>query len=188
MRGRVWSSCMRVRNSLRFRFRQLPDPTGSFCRIAPATGREPTDDDRVDDMALSIGVRNRHAGAVGPGRMLFRIAVAIQTHSTSNASSLLGVSAGRHPGRVGIALSVLLKIETNPSRLAPWRERYRRLQWLKVGDLRKNGRNTTPRACGRRAEVATMLAIAMQRGLWPPPPDWLPADPRMRALIHGEIR
>jgi hypothetical protein len=37
-----------------------------------------------------------------------------------------------------------------------------------------------------QGEVATLQALAIERGRWPPPSDWLPDDPRARALILGE--
>jgi hypothetical protein len=35
-------------------------------------------------------------------------------------------------------------------------------------------------------EVDMLQAIALERGQWPPLPDWLPDDPRSHALITGE--
>lgn len=65
---------------------------------------------------------------------------------------------------------------------AQLRERYRRLRWLlaRAPGLQIGSRFTDYM---RDGEVATWQTIAKEQGLWPPPPDWLPDDPRSRSLI-----
>ena len=148
-------------------------------------GREPTDDDLRDLMAQGIEI------AIAMPAFSGLSACSSRAGSLSNAQHqqclglLARVAQGDTLVEQGIALSVLLKIETNPSRLAQWRERYRQLQWLKSATFGKTIPEHYATRMWSQGEVATMQAIAMQRGLWPPPPDWLPADPRMRALITG---
>ncbi|HET7125619.1 MAG TPA: hypothetical protein VFI26_00775, partial [Lysobacter sp.] len=85
-----------------------------------------------------------------------------------------------------IAVAGLLKLETDPARLVQLRERYRQLQWLQTISFNKPLPEHYATRVWSQGEVDTMQAIAIERGLWPPPPDWLPDDPRKRALILGE--
>ncbi len=95
---------------------------------------------------------------------------------------LARISDGGSPVAQLIGLSLQIQLAGDGDGSAPLRERYRRLRWLwehmqelqlerHVMDIMHNG------------EVATWHALAKQQGLWPPPPDWLPDDPRSRSLI-----
>lgn len=152
-------------------------------------GREPIDDDFRDITAFALesaigtpGFQGLSKCAARPStpplpEVQRRQCTALLSRVAKEGDTLLEQQA---------ATSWLLGLETGPARLAQLRERYRQLQWLQKVAFG----NPTPEHYATRVwsqgEVDTMQAIAIERGLWPPPPDWLPDDPRARALILGE--
>ena len=85
-----------------------------------------------------------------------------------------------------LANVLLIKLQPDAEKLAQLRERYRQLRWLMSIAQQKPFPGNYFARMYADGEVAMLQAIAMERGQWPPPPDWLPDDPRGRALILGE--
>ena len=147
--------------------------------------RAPTDDDLRDLMAQSLEIAIAMPGFLGLSGCAPHDAPLPDTLRQPCTALLSRVAQGDTLAEQVIATNFLLKLETDPSRLAQWRERYRQLQWLQSVGLGKPIPEHYATRMWSQGEVATMLATAMQRGLWPPPPDWLPDDPHRRALITG---
>ncbi len=150
--------------------------------------REPTNDDRLDIMAFALESAVASPGLSGPAMCVPNPAKLPSSDSQRRQciALLSRVARGDTLVEQATATSGLVKLETEPARLAQWRERYRQLQWLQKVTLD----NPIPEHYATRAwsqgEVVAMQALAIELGLWPPPPDWLPDDPRARALITGE--
>jgi len=66
------------------------------------------------------------------------------------------------------------------------RERYRQLRWLMTLAAPQPMPEKHFLRIYSDGEVAMLQSIAMERHQWPPPPGWLPDDPKSRALITGE--
>lgn len=81
-----------------------------------------------------------------------------------------------------IGLSLQIRLAGDGDGSAQLRERYRRLRWLR-GHLQELQLGGHVMDIMRDGEVATWQTVAKEQGLWPPPPDWLPDDPRSRSLI-----
>lgn len=84
-----------------------------------------------------------------------------------------------------VALPLLVGLTTGQEANAALRERYRQLLWL-IARMPESG--TSREFIGRvwsDGEVAALRAAAEARGDWPPPPDWVPADPDARRLVPG---
>lgn len=95
---------------------------------------------------------------------------------------LARISNGGTAVEQSIGLSLRIQLVGDDPGSAPLRERYRRLRWLlaRAPGLQLGSRFTDYM---RDGEVATWQTVAKEQGLWPPPPDWLPDDPRSRSLI-----
>lgn len=170
-------------------------PLPDSCRTPQAlaslrreVGREPTNDDRLDIMAFAMESAFATTGFQGLSRCASRPTTPPlpATQRKQCVALLSRVAQGDTILEQQAATSWLLGLETDRARLAQSRERYRQLQWLRKITFG----NPTPEHYATRVwsqdEVATMQALAMERGQWPPPPDWLPDDPHARALITGE--
>jgi hypothetical protein len=150
--------------------------------------REPTNDDRLDIMAFALESAVASPGLSGPAMCVPNPAkLPLSDSQRRQCIALLSrVARGDTLVEQATATSGLVKLETEPARLAQWRERYRQLQWLQKVTLD----NPIPKHYATRAwsqgEVVAMQALAIELGLWPPPPGWLPDDARSRALITGE--
>jgi len=83
-----------------------------------------------------------------------------------------------------LAMSLLVRLVGNGPGHAQLRERYRQLRWLLSVMRRLELPGDYPTRMWTDGEVAMLQSLAMAQGLWPPPPRWLPADARSRALIQ----
>jgi hypothetical protein len=150
-------------------------------------GREPTNDDRIDLMASSLEAAIATPALSGLSKCARKPATPPMPDKQRRQCIMLlsRVAQGDTLLEQQAATGWLLGLETDPARLAQLRERYRRLQWLQKVTLG----NPTPQHYATRVwsqgEVDTMQALAIERGLWPPPAGWLPDDARSRALIDG---
>jgi len=170
----------------------LPDSCRTPRQLASMrqnVGREPIDDDFRDITAFAMEAAIGMPAFSGIAKCIPRPAApSLPDTQRRQCKTLLSrvVAQGDTLAEQAIAVAGLLKLETDPARLVRLRERYRQLQWLQKVTFG----NPTPEHYATRAwsqgEVATMQALAIERGLWPPPPDWLPDDPRARASITGE--
>lgn len=84
-----------------------------------------------------------------------------------------------------IGLHTLLPL-ADSERLPELREAYRELLWLQ-----QMAPHTVkmPRFVARmqvQGEIEALRGIAVDRGEWPPPHDWLPSNPEQRALLLGD--
>jgi hypothetical protein len=161
----------------------------SLADLRRDVGREPTNDDRIDIMAFALesafattGFQGLSKCAARPGMPPLpeaqrRQCIALLSRVAKEGDTLLEQQA---------ATSWLLGLETDPARLAQLRERYRQLRWLQTVSFGKPLPEHYATRVWSQGEVDTMQGIAIERGLWPPPPGWLPDDPRARALILGE--
>jgi hypothetical protein len=152
-------------------------------------GREPIDDDFRDITAFAMEAAIGLPNLRGMTTCIPRPAIpGLPDAQRRQCKSLLSRVAAQDDTILmqQAAVRGLLELETDPARLARWRERYRQLQWLQKVTFG----NPTPEHYATRVwsqgEVNTMQVLAMERGLWPPPPDWLPDDPQSRAFITGE--
>lgn len=153
-----------------------------------SVGREPTNDDRLDIMSFAVESAIASPALSGIARCATRATTPpLPDVQQKQCMTLLSrVAQADTLLEQQIATGWLLGLESDPARLARLRERYRELQWLQKATF---GRTTPEHYATRvwsQGEVATMQALAMERGLWPPPPDWLPDDPQIRARITGQ--
>ncbi len=95
---------------------------------------------------------------------------------------LARMSDGGSPMAQLIGLSLQIQLAGDGDGRAQLRERYRRLRWLRE-HLQELQLESHVMDIMRDGEVATWQTLAKEKGLWPPPPDWLPDDPRDRSLI-----
>ncbi len=105
-----------------------------------------------------------------------------------NCVSLLGkIADGDTLLEQQIGLAYLLRLAGSDSQLDVLRERYRRAQWLSANLPRLT--NPTSYDYGVRmwseGEVNLLRSLAIARGEWPPPADWLPQSEERRALVLG---
>lgn len=117
---------------------------------------------------------DRH-GALGPARR-------------AECERVLRRAAESEPTTLGrnAALSSLLQLSPPLPDAGTYRERYRQLAWLlSTGDDSAITDDHLTRLW-IEGEVDTLQEAARQRGRWPPPTDWLPTDPRQRALVLGK--
>jgi hypothetical protein len=107
----------------------------------------------------------------------------------ANCLALLGMIAeGDTLLEQQIGLSYLLRlVSEGDSQTNAQRERYRRVLWLSANSTRYL--RPMPRDYGLRmwseGEVNLLRSLAIARGPWPPPADWLPDSEEQRALILG---
>ena len=160
----------------------------SLASLRRDVGREPTNDDRLDIMAFAMESAFATTGFQGLSRCASRPTTPPlpATQRKQCVALLSRVAQGDTILEQQAATSWLLGLETDPARLASLRERYRQLQWLKAVTFGKPLPEHYATRVWSQGEVNTMQALAMERGQWPPPPGWLPDDPRGRALITGE--
>ena len=159
----------------------------SLADLRGDVGREPTNDDRIDIMAFAMEAAIGMPALSGMAKCIPRPATPLPDAQRRQCNALLSrVAQGDTLAEQAIAVTGLLKLETDPARLVQLRERYRQLQWLQTVSFGKPLPEHYATRVWSQGEVATMQAIATERGLWPPPPDWLPDDARSRALITGE--
>jgi hypothetical protein len=152
-------------------------------------GREPTNDDRLDIMAFSLEAAIATPALSGIAGCAPRLGTPpLPETQRRQCNALLSRVAAQGDTLLEqqVAVGLLLRLETDPARLAALRERYRQLQWLKSVIFGKPLPEHYATRVWSQGEVATMQALAMERGLWPPPPGWLPDDPQARALITGD--
>lgn len=151
-------------------------------------GREPANDDRLDIMAFAMESAFATTGFQGLSRCASRPTTPPlpATQRKQCVALLSRVAQGDTILEQQAATNWLLGLETDPARLASLRERYRQLQWLKAVTFGKPLPEHYATRVWSQGEVNTMQALAMERGQWPPPSDWLPDDARSRALITGE--
>ncbi len=98
------------------------------------------------------------------------------------------VAAGYTLLEDNIALRFLIPLAGDGADGMALRERYRRLRWLWT----QLPRTRMPKDYFSRlwadGEIALLTEAAIAQHLWPPPPDWLPADERGRSLvINGNV-
>lgn len=160
----------------------------SLAGLRRDVGREPTNDDRIDIMAFALEAAIGMPALSGMTACIPRPSAPSlpDTQRRQCAALLSRVARGDTLAEQKIAVSGLLRLETDPARLSQLRERYRQLQWLQTVSFGKPLPEHYATRVWSQGEVNTMQAIAIERGLWPPPPDWLPDDPQARALILGE--
>lgn len=152
-------------------------------------GREPIDDDFRDITAFALEAAIGLSNLRGMTMCIPRPAIPSLPETQRRECSILLSRVAAHDDTILMqqaAVRGLLGLETDPARLTRLRERYRQLQWLQKVTFGQ----PTPEHYATRVwslgEVNTMQAIAAERGLWPPPPDWLPNDPYARALVTGD--
>jgi hypothetical protein len=151
-------------------------------------GRAPTAADHADIAALGL----EHAIAM-PAYTTLSACKTGSLHLTDrrrmNCVSLLGMIAeGDTLLEQQIGLSYLLRLMADgDSQTNALRERYRRVLWLSTNSVRYM--QPLPRDYGMRmwsdGEVSLLRSLAIARGEWPPPADWLPESEEQRALILG---
>lgn len=145
-------------------------------------GRAPTEEDRVEIMANAYEPGPALAGLQGckdPG-------LATTKSERADCIAVLSrVERGDSLIEQLVATRLLILMQPTSSRAGTLRDRYRQLRWLVLPPALPLPENFYSRVHAD-GEVATLQALAIERGLWPPPPDWLPDDPQSRALITGE--
>ena len=151
-------------------------------------GREPIDDDLRDITAFAMEAAVATSGFQGLSRCAARPGVPpLPEPRRGPCIALLSrVAQGDTLLEQQAATSWLLGLETDPTRLAQLRERYRQLQWLQKATFGKPTPEHYATRVWSQGEVDTMQALAIERGLWPPLAGWLPDDARSRALITGD--
>ena len=169
----------------------LPDSCHDPQTLAPLrqeVGHEPIDDDVKDITAFAMEAAVATGGFQGLSRCASRPAMPPlpATQRKQCIAMLSRVAQGDTLLEQQAATSWLLGLETDPTRLAQLRERYRQLQWLQKATFGKPTPEHYATRVWSQGEVATMQALAIERGLWPPPAGWLPDDARSRALIAGD--
>lgn len=171
---------------------QVPPPDSCrspMARLAAVFGRPYDDGERMDIMAQ--GLESAVSLPFFPALGLCRYPASALTEAQRNQCLvvLARVVQGDTLMEQSLALRGLLELESDPARLRHWREQYRQIKLLvaQTGNLEADG--LPPHFITLKwsqGEFATYKGLAMERGLWPPPPDWLPDDPKSRALITGE--
>lgn len=168
-------------------------PVPDSCRTPQAraamrgnAGREATDGDRIDLMASSLEAAIGTPSFSGLVECIPKATPLPETWRRPCSTLLSRVAQGDTLIERTIAVRGLLALENDPARLAQLRERYRQLRWLQTVGFGEPLPEHYATRMWAQGEVATLQALAIERGRWPPPSDWLPDDPRARALILGE--
>lgn len=87
-----------------------------------------------------------------------------------------------------IALPLLVRLGGDTPQGRTWRERYRQLLYLRQQVPPRGLLPGEPARLLAIGEVEALRQQAIAQGAWPPPADWLPADPRQRMLVtHGRL-
>lgn len=92
------------------------------------------------------------------------------------------MSQGRTLVAQTLGLSRLVQSSTGPAQ-AVWRERLRKVYWLSAADMPQTPDAAYMRALWADGEVATVQHRLDRLGQGEPPLDWLPKNPRARALV-----
>ena len=151
--------------------------------------REPTDDDRIDALATSMDYAISMPSFSGVAACFSGANPLPDALRKPCLAALSKLAQGDTLVEQSIAAAGLLRMKTDPARLALLRERYRQLQWLQYAQRANAGKPLPEHYLTRmwsQGEVATLQALAIERHQGPPPPDWLPDNPEKRALITGE--
>lgn len=157
-------------------------------RIVAASIGRPASPSLVLDLYAST-VQTRSVGATVQGLVLCGDRNgALAPARRAQCERVLRRAAESEPTALGrnAALSSLLQLSPPLPDAGTYRERYRQLAWLlpSLDDSLIADDHLTH--LWIEGEVDTLQETARQRGRWPPPPDWLPTDPRQRALVLGE--
>ncbi|MFT3897647.1 MAG: hypothetical protein QM719_08125 [Thermomonas sp.] len=157
----------------------------SISELRQNVGRTPTDADRIDFMASSLEAAIATPSFSGLIQCIPK-SVPLPDDERRQCNALLSrVAKGDTLIEQIIATRGLLALENDPARLAQLREQYRRLWWLQGQASAMPVPEGYATRMWSQGEVATLQGLATERNRWPPPPDWLPDDPRARALITG---
>jgi hypothetical protein len=149
-------------------------------------GRAPTDADLLDSMAGAVEMGIALPSFSGLSGCKDTAWPLTEKRRKRCIALLSRVATGDTLIEQMLANVLLIKLQPDAEKLARLRERYRQLRWLmSIAQQKPFPENHFARMYAD-GEVDMLQTIALERGQWPPPPDWLPDDPRSHALITGE--
>lgn len=155
----------------------------ALAALEPSAGRTPTADDFADIEAMGM----QFAESMPAYSALSGCRPPLQGHvSRRDCIALLGkVAAGDALIDQALALRTLIELQPEQPAGSGARERYRRHLWLwERSHVRPLPAGFIARQFNE-GEVAAWQAHLAAEGQWPPPDDWLPENPRQRALVTG---
>ena len=152
----------------------LPADAGCLAKLDEVVGRSATPRDIADVEAMSAEMAKMLLpfGAISRCRELPRQSPGWQDCMTL----LMRVSDGDTLIEQMIGSRLLADLSPEDPRRKQWQERYRRARWL--SDAIPGLHARLPEGYAARVwaegEVDVLQALAIERGQWPPPPDWQP--------------